>query len=178
MILEHLDVGNTEDVDFLEKVFLNSFPRKERRPIDVLFHLYKTNPHFTIDIAKFEEKTVGFLCYWDLDTFIYGEYFAIAPNFRNGGYGKVVFQEFINSIQKPIIIEVELPETDLATRRIGFYQRLGFTAWEKIQYKQPPYYKGGPYVPLMLMSKGDIDVEKDIYKIVDTLYSAVYDVKK
>lgn len=178
MILEKLDLENNQDVEFLKKVFLESFPPEEKRPLDILFDIYKTKPHFTIDIAKNKGDTIGLLCYWDLADFIFGEYFAIAPDYRNGGNGKIVFQEFLNKISAPLIIEVELPTTEIAKRRIGFYERLGLKGWEKIKYKQPPYYEGAPYVPMMLMSLGEIDVEGDIHKIVDKLYSTVYDVRE
>lgn len=176
MKLKDLDVTNKEEVDFLIRVYMEAFPLSERRPLERVFELYKDNPHFTIDLTVHEEKAVGFLCYWDLGEFIFAEYLAIDPNLRNGGLGKKVVDEFLATITKPVILEVELPTTILSERRIGFYQRIGFKIWENIQYQQPAYHAETQPVPMKLMSLGEIDVEKDISKIRSKLYSAVYDI--
>ena len=37
-----------------------------------------------------------------------------------------MLQELVKQYQKPICLEVELPEDELTRRRIGFYERNGF----------------------------------------------------
>ena len=51
----------------------------------------------------------------------------------------------------PMVLEVELPETEMAQRRIGFYQRLGFILNE-FPYWQPSMQEGQPSIPLKIMS--------------------------
>lgn len=176
MKLRNLDVTNKNEVDFLIRVYMEAFPLSERRPLERVFELYKENPHFTIALTVHQEKLVGFLCYWDLGDFVFAEYLAIDPGLRNGGLGKKVVTEFLASITKPVILEVELPTTIISERRIGFYQRLGFKIWENIQYQQPAYHSDTQPVPMKLMSLGDINVEKNISEIRSNLYSAVYDI--
>lgn len=176
MKLRNLDVTNKEEVDFLIRVYLEAFPLSERRPLERVFELYKNNSHFTIDLTVYQDKPVGFLCYWDLGDFVFAEYLAIDPTLRNGGLGKKVVNEFLASITKPVILEVELPSTILSERRVGFYQRLGFKIWESIQYQQPAYQPETQPVPMKLMSLGNIDVEENISEIRSKLYSAVYDI--
>ncbi|WP_165024481.1 GNAT family N-acetyltransferase [Dysgonomonas sp. ZJ279] len=174
MILQRLDISSNKEYTFVENLYIESFPLSERRPVEKMFNLYKENPRFTIAILIEDEQLVGFLTYWDLDTFIYAEHFAISPEFRNGGYGKKVMDLFIEDMSKPIILEVELPTTILSERRIGFYQRIGFKLWENIQYQQPPYIQGGSNIPMKLMSIGDIDLEANITEIRSAIYSNAY----
>lgn len=173
-MLSSLDIARKEDTEFFERIFFEAFPQIERRPLDVLFDLYKNNPHFEVELAKEKDKNIGLFCYWDLDEFIFGEYLAIDSTLRNGGYGKLILEEFLSKISKPLVAEVELPETEMAQRRIGFYKRLGFNVWEGIDYLQPPYYKGAPYLPMILISHGNIDVDKNKEEITSRIHTNVY----
>ena len=63
-------------------------------------------------------------------------------------------------LKHPIALEVEIPEEEMAKRRINFYQRQGFSLWEK-PYQQPPYKTGDNYLPMLIMAYGDIECGKD-----------------
>ena len=52
-----------------------------------------------------------------------------------------------------ICLEVELPETEMAARRIGFYERNGFY-YNDYFYMQPPIAEGRNAIPLRLMTTG------------------------
>ena len=69
-----------------------------------------------------------------------------------------------------------MPEEEMARRRIGFYQRQGFTLWDK-PYQQPPYKPGDGYLPMRLMAYGGIDPEQDFAKVRDCIYREVYGVQ-
>lgn len=174
MQLKKLNISNNEEIDFIKKLYLESFPLSERRDTELMFDLYKRNTTFTILILEKENQYVGFFTYWDFNDFIFAEHFAISPDFRNGGFGGKVMKLFIKSITQPIVLEVELPTTILSERRIGFYQRLGFRLWEDIPYQQPPYQVDGKPVPMKLMTYGDIDLNKNLQEVRDSIYSAVY----
>jgi len=175
MEIRNLDLESSHEVSFVENLYIESFPLSERRPVSTMLDLYKEEDSpFIIAVTIEDGQLVGFLTYWDLDTFIFAEHFAISPEFRNGGYGRKVMELFKAGVDKPIILEVELPSTILSERRIGFYQRLGFRLWENIQYQQPAYYDETGTVPMKLMSFGNIDVEKDLREIKEAIYSIVY----
>lgn len=174
MKIRELDLSNHQEVAFVENLYIESFPLSERRPVEKMLDLYKSDSPFVISVTVEDDEIVGFLTYWDLDEFIFAEHFAISPEYRNGGYGRKVMDLFIANVDKPIVLEVELPTTILSERRIGFYQRIGFRLWENIQYHQPAYYEDSGTVPMKLMSYGDIDVQKDLIAIKDKLYSIVY----
>lgn len=174
MEVRRLDTSNTDEVAFIEALYKASFPWSERRPVSAMLDLYNNDSRFIITLAAEREKIVGFLTYWDLDDFIFAEHFAISPEYRNGGYGGKVMQMCIDDASKPIVLEVELPNTILSERRIGFYQRMGFKLWTNVQYQQPPYHAETNAIPMKLMSIGDIDVEKNIKHIRSAIYRNVY----
>ncbi|MDR2953492.1 MAG: GNAT family N-acetyltransferase [Prevotella sp.] len=174
MELRRLNISRGEEVSFVENLYIESFPLSERRPVGTMLDLYKEKGLFVILVAEEDNNTVGFLTYWDLDGFIFAEHFAISPEFRNGGYGRKVMDLFIGEMDKPIVLEVELPTTILSERRIGFYQRIGFRLWENIKYHQPAYHNEGNPIPMILMSYGDIDIEMDFMEVKGMIYSEVY----
>ena len=75
--------------------------------------------------------------------------------------------------KRPYCLEVELPETDMARRRIGFYMRNGFFLNE-YDYIQPPISKGRLPVPLRIMTSGGRITQADFEKIRTVLYKEVY----
>lgn len=174
MILKELDINNKEEVAFVENLYIESFPMSERRPVAFMFDIYKNNTQFVISIATKDNNNIGFLTYWDLGKFIFAEHFAISPEFRNGGNGGKVMKSFIYMATKPIVLEVELPTTILSERRIGFYQRLGFKLWDKVQYQQPPYSESSGPIPMKIMSHGEINSDDNLTDIRNTIYNEVY----
>lgn len=117
----------------------------------------------------------GFITWWDFGGFVYGEHFAMLPECRGAGIGGEVIDRFVADAGKPVVLEVELPTNGLARRRIGFYERHGFTLCDA-EYVQPPYDAGGEGVPMRLMSHGmPLDAET-FERVRDTLYAEVYGV--
>ena len=47
-------------------------------------------------------------------------------------------QSLVVTLLLLLLCGVEIPEEEMAKRRINFYQRQGFSLWEK-PYQQPPY---------------------------------------
>lgn len=173
MILEKLEVHNQSDLDFFEKLYLESFPIDERRPLSKVKHLVENQDNYDIFIALDENgQKVGFITQWNLDSIFFLEHFAVSPNFRNGGYGKVILKTLIEKSILPFVGEIELPETsDMAARRKSFYERVGFKVWD-VDYEQPPLDVGQNSIPLLLITYGDQSFE--INEIKKKLYSEVY----
>ena len=72
-----------------------------------------------------------------------------------------------------VILEVERPEDEMSRRRIGFYERCGFTLCKQ-DYLQPPYRKGGEAVPLYLMFIHTESIDGQYTQIRDEIYREVY----
>ena len=71
---------------------------------------------------------------------------------------------------------VEMPEEEMAQRRINFYKRQRFVLWEK-PYLQPPYRPTDEYLPMLLMAHGDLECERDFETVKDSIYKEVYNVR-
>lgn len=165
----------TKDPDYAycEQLYISAFPPAERRNTEQQHSVTDNNPRFRFCALRYEHQTVGFLSYWDLDTFIYIEHFAVDVSMRGKSIGSHVLQYLHKHISKPVILEVEHPETDIAKRRIRFYERCGYTLW-KSDYLQPPYQKGYAPLPLYLMCHGHLTEANDFNMVKETLYKEVY----
>ena len=178
MTIKPLDIENEAKCQFVEDLYISAFPPEERRPLRKVYDLYNDSSPYSIELVENEkEQAVGFITHWDFYRFVYVEHFAISGKCRNSGFGQKAMYQFINKIDhRPVVLEVEPANSDMAKRRIGFYQRLGFTLWDQVAYQQPPYIQQGNYLPMYLMSTGNIDVSADSRLIIDTLYQKVYGV--
>lgn len=173
-VLQFTPIHSTSpDYGFCEQLYVDAFPPTERRTNKEQRRIIDQESRFFFCAIRKEEKTVGFLSYWNFDTFIYIEHFAIDASLRGQNIGSRLLQDFHNNMTLPIILEVERPETPIARRRIHFYERCGYTLWQS-DYIQPPYQAGYASLPLYLMCHGDLTEAKDFDHIRQTLYKEVY----
>lgn len=171
---------NAEDkeiLSFIRQVYEESFPYDERREFEDIEKLLREKPEFKM-IAVFAGKSpVGFLSFWEWDSFIYAEHFAIDSKTRGAGYGAEVLRNFLGQTSKPVVLEVEKSEDDFSRRRIGFYERLGLKLWPDCHYIQPPYDDKKKPMELLLMSYGSLDMNKLFGEVRDILHTQVYGVR-
>ena len=158
--IKQVKTENQELYGFVEELMHTAFPAQERRDTPQQREYSDSNPLFCNNVIVEDGKPVGMISYWDMGDFYYIEHFAIDPSLRNGGYGKRVLESIQTKLQGPIVLEVEEPTEEMSIRRINFYKRLNFTLHEK-PYMQPPYRTGDSGLPMLLMTYGDIDMEKD-----------------
>lgn len=156
MKYEEISVKN-KLIKNVQALYESAFPRDERRDFIEVIRLMETK-HELFHVRVFENEAgfAGFLTSWEWDDFRYFEHFAIDSTLRNKGIGAIALQQAIGTCNKPAILEVEPPETELARRRIGFYERNGFRLWTTLPYLQPSYGKGKNPVRLCLMTAGNI----------------------
>ena len=88
-------------------------------------------------------------------------------------YASVIFFSMLDLACKNSTMSQEMPQEEMAQRRIGFYQRNGFTLWEN-EYYQPPYKAGDSFLPMRLMVHGALDSQKDYEKVKQRIYRDVY----
>lgn len=174
--LQRIHTADKELYNFMEELMKLSFPPEEYRDLEQLREYADTKDNFYCNVILEDNTPVGFFNYWDFDTFYYGEHFAIAPQMRNGGRGKVVLQHLCDTLQRPFVLEVEMPDEPMAIRRIGFYERQGFTLWPN-DYRQPPYKQGDSFLPMRLMSYGDLDNVRDYERVKSLIHREVYGVQ-
>lgn len=173
---QRITTADTTLYNYMEQLMTGSFPSEEYRELEELRAYTDTKANFHNHIIFRNDNPVGFIAYWDLGHFFYVEHLAIDPAQRNGGHGKNVLEHLRQVLKYPIILEVEKPIEEMARRRISFYQRHGFSLWEKT-YQQPPYKAGAHFLPMLLMAYGDLQCERDFDSIKEHIYREVYNVK-
>ena len=171
--------------DSLVSIYLDSFPIDERRPLESIVHLLATEPRYAMyticdededeDARRTSGDVIGLLTTWSFDEFVYVEHFAISSSLRSQGYGTEALSTFIQSQQKPLILEAEPPTDETTRRRIRFYERHGLTLFD-FPYMQPAYTTESQPVPLCLMGTLDPAVTP-LAQVSRVLHSEVYEVE-
>lgn len=158
---------------FVEKLWLNSFPENERIDTVMQHHNIMYNPLFHCLVAE-DTQPIGFFTYWDFDTFCYCEHFAVDAAFRGQGHGAQIIHSVFHLLQRPLILEVEMPNDPISLSRIKFYQRNGFQLWDTIPYAQPPYRQGEESLPMLLMATEGLCPERDSKRVIQRIHTDVY----
>lgn len=173
-MLKKLDIN---DFDKVYSLMEKSFPADEHRPYQGQKELL-TDPLYSIYGIKTDSGNVtAFITVWQFDTFAYVEHFAVDPDCRGGGIGSALLRETVSELSCTVCLEVELPETDIAKRRIAFYERSGFIT-NDFPYIQPAYSDGQNALPLMIMTSGRRISESEFMEMKGLLYEKVYKVKQ
>src|SRR5699024_2039480 len=142
-----------KDFNMIYDLMVKSFPSDEYRSYDEQKKLL-SNSNYSIYVLYNEiQKIKAFIAAWEFDDFVFIEHFVVNPEYRNGGIGAYMLNEFILLLDKFVCLEVEPPETEIARRRINFYSRNNFFINE-YPYMQPPISKGKKSIPLFIMTSG------------------------
>lgn len=168
-------VDNITDpaITSIHRLYHESFPKEERRPWELLTGLIESHmPYFKLFAAQDSNGCfVGFISRWTLPGAYYIEHFAVEQDRRSNGAGGCILDNILqDSSDRPVVLEVELPEANAdAPRRIAFYNRHGFKAMDDFVYFQPPYAPGLPDVQLMLMTTKPLDDPRAFTVMLHTL---------
>ena len=161
--------------DYFEKawkLYVDAFPIEERRVLnDQSYVLQNESYHFDVLIDK--DQFMGFILWWDFDSHRYIDHFAIAVERRNKGIGNLILNKFIDSDNKSIILEVELPTSISDERRIKFYERVGFRL-NQHYYEIPPIKEDQSPLQLLLMSYPNLISEKDVALFVEVNHPIIF----
>lgn len=169
-MLEHLTAA---DFDAVYRLMRRSFPpdeyRSERAQRALLEH-----PAYRIYGSRDAHGCVqAFLSVWDLQEFAFIEHFAVEPALRGCGLGGALLRELLARLGKRVCLEVEPPPGLVASRRIGFYRRNGFSL-NPYPYLQPPMSEGGHAVPLLIMTSHGTIRAAEFARLRACVYAAVY----
>lgn len=173
MEIKQLVSSHSPYYPFVEQLLTLSFPAEEYRPLAEWKRLTDEKQAFHNQVILDDGQPVGLVTHWDFDRFCYVEHLAISPDARNGGYGGRLLQLLQQQLKRPIVLEVEKPQEEMARRRIGFYQRHGFELWTT-PYLQPPYRPGDSMLPMHLMVWGELHESEAYEEVKSTLYREVY----
>ena len=112
----------------IERIYLNSFPEDERIPFADI--VARKAPNSKLLAFCKDEELLGFSYVSCLNNFAYIIYLAMDEKQRNKGYGTQAVKTICDLYKdktKVLCIEKPVTQNDLRSRRIGFYQRNGFS---------------------------------------------------
>jgi hypothetical protein len=160
------------DFPFIYNEMEKSFVKEEIRDFDDAKEVLE-NPLYEIFHISEKNENVGFITLWKLSEFYFVEHFVIFEKHRNCGFGKKAIELVCTKYEK-VFLEAEPPCTDIASRRIKFYERCGFVQ-NGFPYMQPSYRKGGNGVELVILSYKERLSQPE--STIEELYNKVYGVK-
>lgn len=159
------------DFDEFWRILCEAFPESEHRN-RAAHEALLNHPEYTLHFIREEDKIFGFWSIWDLGSCRFMEHLALDKSCRGRGYGSAVLKEIFKD-EKPLILEVEKPDTEEARRRIELYRRLGLHL-NTFSYYQPPMQDNCTAVPMYIMSWPK-PLDKDSFnQLRIILYDRVY----
>ncbi len=164
------ELQNRKKISRIFNTYASTFPENERRD-EAQFLELAENPNCYIYNIKKEENAIGYCIIWQLESCYFLEHFEVFEAFRNQKYGSEIVEILKEKFEK-LVLETE-PEhlSEIAKRRISFYQRNGFEIIEK-KYLQPSYGEGKPKALLYLMSNF---LPENLQILVEEIYLQVYE---
>lgn len=160
------------DFNALFALMEKSFPVDEFRVREQQKALFSDDSYVVYGL-KDGNALKAFVSIWQFDDFVFIEHFAVNPLYRNNGLGGKILNDLLKKQKKQVCLEVELPTTVIARRRIGFYERNGFFL-NLYPYEQPPLSQGKKALPLHVMTSGGFADEQRFRRIKSALYKKVY----
>ncbi len=149
-----------------------AFPFEERRSLDNQIEVLQ-HESYHFDILIDNDQFIGFILWWDFETHRYIDHFATAVEQRNKGIGKLMLNQFIDSDNKPIILEVELPTSNINKRRISFYERVGFKLNDH-HYEIPPTKEDELPLQLLVMSYPNTISKEEVNLFVEKYHPIIF----
>lgn len=121
----------------VDELYESAFPYHEKRD-ERAKQAALDNDSYYLTAWHHNNIFVGFIGYWQFKNYVYIEHLAIDPNLRSQGYGKKVLECFL--AQNPLtILEIDPLTTEIANRRLRFYQGLGFVE-NSYSHAHPSYH--------------------------------------
>ena len=172
--MEQIRLKNTSDICFNKawELYESAFPIEERRTLSEQTTVLK-NENYHLDILNDDEQFIGFILWWDFEAYRYIDHFATVEEQRNKGFGKLILNQFMNSNEKPILLEVELPTSTINKRRIQFYERLGFKL-NPHYYEIPTVQEDQAPLQLLIMSYPNLISSNDVEQFVKKCHPIIF----
>ncbi len=164
--------ATVSDFEKIFNIMQDSFPSDEYRYKDEQKALFDLD-EYAVYVEKDCDKIIAFLAIWEFNDFIFLEHFAVQKQIRGKGIGSKMLNDLSKIYFKPICLEVELPTTEQARKRIEFYKRNGYF-YNEYEYYQPPISLGKNPLSLRITSyKKQLSFE-EFTLVKNTLYKRVY----
>lgn len=110
------------------EIYKPSFPLYEQRNEEQQRKAFEDNRyHLLAKLAENDNfKPASFISYWDFDSYVYIEHFAVNPIMRGQNIGSSSLKLFADLIKKPVLLEIDPLVDDISKSRFHFYEKLGY----------------------------------------------------
>lgn len=172
-----LQIDRKNCFEELYAIYVASFPDQERRT-KMAQRRILDHPYYHVNAVEEAGEIKAFLGYWDLPGCVFLEHLATAEQSRGKGYGRLLVEETVKAVLKPVFLEIEPVTVDdpVTGKRAEFYKRLGFYI-NDFFYEQMPLKPQDSPLPLWIVSyKGPISSEEFI-PFKKEIYETVYGVR-
>lgn len=130
-------------------LYRKSFPYHEQRENASQERIWQAE-EYHFDLIEDDDTFVGLLLYWETPHFVYVEHFCVDPGLRNRNYGRKALA-LLAEKGKTILLEIDPPVDEIASRRKAFYERAGYRE-NPYRHVHPPYHAGHRGHELVVMS--------------------------
>lgn len=135
-----------------EELYRNSFPPFEQRTEEQQIDAF-SSPYYHLNVYRKNESLIGFISYWDFNTYLYIEHFAIHNRHRGKEYGHTLLKEFVQEGNKIVILEIDPVVDEISAARFRFYQKCNFYE-NPYNHIHPPYREEFPGHALRILTTG------------------------
>lgn len=163
----------SEDIKSMYHLMQQAFPAEQMREYQNHQILYDKGCFEAFGKKDKYENVVAVISIWKLEEIRYVEHLVVKEEWRGQGIGEKLMQFAFQKEKSPFLLEVELPENDIAKKRIDFYKRLGMY-YNDYEYFQPPWKKEYRMLPLRFMTYPEKIDEKTFQRYKNMLYQKVY----
>jgi GNAT superfamily N-acetyltransferase len=164
----------------IERIYIDSFPSSERRPIPWLSEA-AARTDFAVIVAETDGKVCGFATLFlptDNDNSALLDYLAVDSEVRNIGVGSCLLRSCLAKIgDRPMLIEVETigdPPDPTRLRRQQFYHHHGCQRIAGVPYILPIPTTGKPPMELMIANAPAEFQRADLARWMTAIYTQVY----
>lgn len=164
-----------KDFEDAFKIMEEAFPPHEMRTYEGQKALLVENEYRLVVKRIKGGEMVAFITAWEFDDFSFIEHLAINRKFRGLGIGTKFLKDFIKTHTNPVILEVEPGVTEIAKRRINFYESIGFYL-NDYPHKQPALRKDTEPCELKIMSYPKPLNKEEFLSIRKTMFTRIYKV--
>lgn len=173
-MIEFVDITSKKSQYYkqAQKLYSSFFLPQYRRE-DILEKC--NDPRFQVKAILDNDRFVGFVSWWNFDSFIHGEHLLITPSLANTGYELQAF-EYLAKQDKLITFEaMPLDLGDWPKTKMQIYKTFGFKQNDFV-YLQPPFKKNKPWAECIFMSYPRKLRSSERESLLKTLYEQVYNI--
>ena len=134
-------ITSTDSVLFppLDTLYTHAFPWHEQRELPAK-QCALNSTHYALEAWFDGEQFIGMSGCWAFDGYVHIEHLAVDCSLRSQGYGKRLLGQILERAPKTIL-EIDPLTTEIAHKRLRFYESMGFFAnpWP---HAHPTYHPG------------------------------------